>query len=70
MKSKLTTLFALFFSILIYAQDGLPDDYLTSEFHKNRREAFRAGMPDNSVAVFFANALTFSVGYFCDRRFL
>ena len=57
MKTKLTTLFALFFSILINAQDGLPDDYLTSKFHKNRREAFRAGMPDNSVAVFFANAV-------------
>ncbi len=32
-----------------------PDDYLKSEFHKNRREALRAEMPDNSVAVFFAN---------------
>jgi len=31
------------------------DDGLSAEFHKERREAFRALMPDNSVAVFFAN---------------
>mgnify|MGYP006267141421 CR=1 FL=1 len=32
-----------------------PDDYLSSEFHQGRREALRAQMPENSVAVFFAN---------------
>lgn len=32
-----------------------PADYLKPEFHKNRREALRAQLPDNSVAVFFAN---------------
>jgi len=57
MKAKLTTLFVLFFTLLIFAQDGLPDDYLSSEFHKSRREALRSGMPDNTVAVFFANAV-------------
>ncbi len=38
-----------------FSQDGLPEDYLTKEFHKDRREALRTDMPDNSVAVFFAN---------------
>ncbi len=37
------------------AQDGLPTDYLSAEFHKSRRDALRSGMPENSVAVFFAN---------------
>ncbi len=32
-----------------------PDDLLSSEFHRERREALRARMPDNSVAVIFAN---------------
>ena len=46
-------------SILIFknviAQDLLPEDFLSKEFHKNRREALRQKMPKNSVAVFFAN---------------
>lgn len=33
----------------------LPTDYLSADFHKERREALRAKMPANSVAVFFAN---------------
>ncbi|MCE7996715.1 MAG: aminopeptidase P family protein [Roseivirga sp.] len=32
-----------------------PADYLKPEFHQKRREALRAKLPDNSVAVFFAN---------------
>lgn len=35
----------------------LPTDFLSKEFHKERREALRAKMPKNSVAVFFANAV-------------
>lgn len=46
-------LFLVTFSVL--AQDGAPQDYLSSEFHKNRREALRSNMPKNTVAVFFAN---------------
>jgi len=42
-------------SLSIVAQEGTPEDYLSSEFHKGRREALRAKMPSNSVAVFFAN---------------
>lgn len=32
-----------------------PTDFLSSDFHKGRREALRKQLPDNSVAVFFAN---------------
>lgn len=32
-----------------------PNDYLSPEFHAGRREAFRAMMPKNSVAFFFAS---------------
>lgn len=39
---------------LLTAQEK-PNDYLTPEFHAARREAVRAMMPGNSVAVFFAN---------------
>ena len=34
----------------------LPKDFLSSKFHKERRDALRAEMPKNSVAVYFANA--------------
>lgn len=34
----------------------LPKDFLSKEFHKERREALRSKMPKNSIAVFFANA--------------
>jgi Xaa-Pro aminopeptidase len=49
----------LFFIFLItinqvHSQENLPTDYLTKEFHKGRREAFRALMPANSVAVVFS----------------
>ncbi len=33
----------------------LPNDYLTPEFHAERRADVRSKMPENSVAVFFAN---------------
>lgn len=32
-----------------------PTDFLSKEFHKERRKVFREKMPKNSVAVFFAN---------------
>lgn len=40
---------------LAHAQKDVPTDYLSSEFHKSRREALRKMMPKNSVAVFFSN---------------
>jgi len=55
MKTFLALLLSFTFSLLAIAQDGIPEDYLTKEFHKNRRDALRAKMPANSVAVFFAN---------------
>lgn len=36
------------------AQDRLPEDYLSADFHKGRRDAARALMPANSVMVVFA----------------
>lgn len=38
----------------IHSQENLPTDYLSKEFHKGRREAFRNLMPANSVAVVFS----------------
>jgi Xaa-Pro aminopeptidase len=46
----------LFFhaALLVRAQEDLPTDYLSKEFHMGRREAARALMPDNSVMIVFA----------------
>ncbi|MEH6535661.1 MAG: aminopeptidase P N-terminal domain-containing protein [Psychroserpens sp.] len=50
------SVFASCFALLFgFAQEGLPEDYLSKEFHKSRRDALRVNMPANSVAVFFAN---------------
>lgn len=58
MKLKLTSLILLFFTVLtVQSQSDIPTDYLNAEFHKNRREALRDVMPDNSVAVFFSNPI-------------
>jgi Xaa-Pro aminopeptidase len=37
-----------------FAQQNLPKDYLTKEFHAGRRDALRKLMPANSIAVIFA----------------
>ena len=42
------------FCLSVCAQEDLPTDYLTPQFHKSRREAARALMPDSSVMVVFA----------------
>lgn len=55
MKSLIALVCLLFLSLNLSAQKGIPEDYLTSTFHKERREALRNKMPKNSVAVFFAN---------------
>jgi len=57
MKFRTICLLVLLTPIVLVAQKGLPTDYLSSDFHKERREALRAKMPENSVAVFFANAV-------------
>ncbi|MBS7255510.1 aminopeptidase P N-terminal domain-containing protein [Flavobacterium branchiicola] len=52
---RLLLLLTLYLGInQVQAQENLPTDYLSKEFHKGRREAFRALMPSNSVAVVFA----------------
>ena len=56
MKYLLTIILSLLFSFVLIGQEGLPKDYLSKEFHKERRDALRSQMPENSVAVFFANA--------------
>ena len=41
--------------VLVLGAQELPNDYLTPDFHAERRADVRSKMPDNSVAVFFAN---------------
>ena len=54
--NTLLNLFVCFIISISFAQnEGLPQDYLKKEFHKDRREQLRKILPDNSVAVFFAN---------------
>lgn len=57
MKTVITLCFVLLVGTTSFCQSGLPEDYLSADFHKQRREALRASMPKNSVAVFFANAV-------------
>ncbi len=55
---KLFSLLCLFsFIALGIAQDGTPTDYLSKEFHKERRDLLRSKMPKNSVAIVFANPI-------------
>lgn len=52
---QLLAFFAFLITITqIQSQENLPTDYLSKEFHKGRREAFRTLMPANSVAVIFS----------------
>ena len=44
------------FSVTQIFGQGTPTDFLSADFHKERREAVREKMPPNTVAVFFANA--------------
>src|SRR5678810_1034790 len=58
MRKNLTRILCLLivfsFTITLYAQDDLPTDYLSKEFHAGRRDALRKLMPDNSVFVVMA----------------
>lgn len=52
----LLSLLAILFSFSLLAQEAdLPNDFLSKDFHKDRREKLRTSLPANSVAVFFAN---------------
>ncbi|MDI6049030.1 aminopeptidase P N-terminal domain-containing protein [Flavobacterium sp. XS2P24] len=57
MNLKLSFVFTVLFVCAALAQNGNPTDYLSAQFHKERREALRAKMPQNSVAVFFGNPI-------------
>ena len=58
MRNRIIVSLLLFLFIgQIEAQNDKPSDYLDAEFHKTRREALRAEMPKNSVAVFFSNPI-------------
>ena len=52
---KILTLLLLAGTSLSFAQQEMPDDFLSSGFHQERRKLVREKMPANSVAVFFAN---------------
>jgi Xaa-Pro aminopeptidase len=52
--SSLLLLVNLIFCFGAFAQDNLPTDYLTKEFHAGRRDALRKIMPDNAVFVVMA----------------
>ena len=54
MKTILSFIFVLSISTLL-GQDLKPTDYLSKDFHADRRAKIRADLPANSVAVFFAN---------------
>ncbi|WP_413614452.1 aminopeptidase P N-terminal domain-containing protein [Flavobacterium sp. N1736] len=55
---KMKQLLLLFIFLItinqVQSQENLPTDYLTKEFHKGRRDAFRNLMPVNSVTVIFS----------------
>jgi Xaa-Pro aminopeptidase len=58
MKLKNLIVLLVFSSAICFAQKPTtPQDFLSKDFHENRREALRKLMPNNSVAVFFANAV-------------
>ncbi|HSB91998.1 MAG TPA: aminopeptidase P N-terminal domain-containing protein [Flavitalea sp.] len=54
MNKTLVALLASLLSLVASAQENLPTDYLTKEFHRGRRDAFREMMPANSIAFVFS----------------
>ncbi len=54
MRKSFLTLVLLCILSIGFAQENLPTDYLTKEFHIGRRDAFRNLMPANSVAIVFS----------------
>ncbi len=55
---KNNIIFSVLFCLIAnlgFSQTDLPTDYLSSDFHKDRRESLRKSMPENSVAIIFAN---------------
>ncbi len=54
--NKLFLFSIILFSVFLSFGQATPTDFLSADFHKERREAVREKMPPNTVAVFFANA--------------
>jgi len=54
---KRNFLLAFFAVIVMVSAQETPTDFLTADFHKERRELVRSMMPANSVTVLFANAV-------------
>jgi Xaa-Pro aminopeptidase len=54
MRNFLLLYLILFSTLSLIAQEDLPTDYLSKEFHAGRRTALRAKMPDKSVAIIMA----------------
>lgn len=50
-------IFLLSLKGLAQHSEDLPNDFLTKQFHKDRRLKLREKLPPNSLAVFFANAV-------------
>ena len=57
MKTIYILIITFFISTLALGQTQRPQDFLSSEFHQERREILRNKMPENSVAVFFSNPI-------------
>ena len=55
MKFLLSALLLISSLTLLAQEADLPNDFLSKDFHKDRREKLRTSIPKNSVAVFFAN---------------
>lgn len=51
----LASLMLLVVSAYTQSAEDLPNDFLSQDFHKGRRDALREKLPANSVAVLFAN---------------
>ncbi len=55
---KLSRILCFLFTITYFSGfSQTPTDFLSKEFHKERRDILRAKMPQNSVAVVFSNSL-------------
>lgn len=56
MKTFVRVIFTLLsLSAMAQTNPDLPSDFLSKDFHRERRAGLRAALPPNSVAVFFAN---------------
>jgi Xaa-Pro aminopeptidase len=55
--TSLLLLFLLSVTTVLAQNPDLPEDFLSKEWHKERRQKLREKLPANSVAVFFANAV-------------